>query len=171
MDCSMPGLPVDHQLPESTQTYAHWVGDAIQPSHPLSPPSPPTFNHSQHQGLFKWVKSNKGFNVFSYTNHLSLKVTFSSVQSLSHVWLFVTPCTAASQPSLSLSKLPELALTHIRDAIQASNPLLPLSLPAFNHSQNQGLFKWVSSSHQVAKILGFQLQHQSFQWLFRTDFL
>ena len=84
MDCSMPGLPVHHQLLEFTQTYVHWVGDAIQPSHPLSSPSPPTFNLSQHQGLFKWV----------------------------------------------------------------------------------------SSSQQMAKVLEFQLQfqHQSFQWIFRTDF-
>ena len=83
MDCSMPGLPVHHQLLKLTQTHVHWVGDAIQPSHPLSSPSPPAFNLSQHQGLFQWV----------------------------------------------------------------------------------------SSSHQVAKVLDFQLQHQSFQWIFRTDFL
>ena len=57
MDCSMPGLPVQNQLPEFTQTYVHWVGDAIQPSHPLSSSSPPNFNLSQHQGLFKWVSS------------------------------------------------------------------------------------------------------------------
>ena len=55
MDCSMPGLPVHHQLPEFTQTHVHWVSDAIQPSHPLSSPSPPAFNLSQHQDLFKWV--------------------------------------------------------------------------------------------------------------------
>ena len=83
MDCSTPGLPVHHQLPELAQTHVHRVGDAIQPSHPLSSPSPPTFNLSQHQGLFQWV----------------------------------------------------------------------------------------SSSHQVARVLEFQLQHQSFQWIFRTDFL
>ena len=52
MNCSMPGLPVHHQLPESTQTHVHWVGDAFQPSHPLSSPSPPALNLSQHQGLF-----------------------------------------------------------------------------------------------------------------------
>ena len=51
MDCSMPGLPIHHQPPELAQTHVHWVGDAIQPSHPLSSPSPPTFNLSQHQGL------------------------------------------------------------------------------------------------------------------------
>ena len=57
MDCSTPGFPVLHHLPELAQTYVHWVGDAIQPSHPLSSPSPPAFNLSQHQGLFQWVGS------------------------------------------------------------------------------------------------------------------
>ena len=80
-NCSTPGLPVHHQLPEFTQTHVHWVNDAILPSHPLS----------------------------------------------------------------------------------------SLSLPALNLSQHQGLFKWVSSSHQVAKVLEFQLQHQSFQQTPRTD--
>ena len=54
-DPSMPGLPVHHQLPEFTQTHVHRVGDAIQPSNPLSSPSPPALNLSQHQGLFKWA--------------------------------------------------------------------------------------------------------------------
>ena len=58
MNCSTPGLPVHHQLPESTQTHVHWVSDAIQPSHPLSSPFPPAPNPSQHQGLFKWVSSS-----------------------------------------------------------------------------------------------------------------
>ena len=80
---SMPGLPIHHQLLEFTQTHVHRVSDAIQPSHPLSSPSPPTFSLSQHQDLFQWI----------------------------------------------------------------------------------------SSSHQVAKVLEFQLQHQSFQWIFRTNFL
>ena len=83
INCSTPGLSVHHQLPESTQTHVHWVGDAIQPSHPLSSTSPSALNLSQHQGLFKWV----------------------------------------------------------------------------------------SSSYQVAKVLEFQLQHQSFQWTLRTDLL
>ena len=83
MNHSTPCLPVHHQLPESTQTHVHWVGDAIQPSHPLSSPSPSALNLSQHQGLFQWV----------------------------------------------------------------------------------------SCSHQVAKVLEFQLQHQSFQWTPRTDLL
>ena len=58
MNCSTPGLPVHHQLPEFTQTHIHWVGDAIQPSHPLSSPSPPAPNPSQHQSLFQWVNSS-----------------------------------------------------------------------------------------------------------------
>ena len=57
MDCSTPGFPVHHQLLELTQTHVHRVGDAIQPSHPLSSPSP-AFNLSQHQGLFQWVSSS-----------------------------------------------------------------------------------------------------------------
>ena len=73
-----------------------------------------------------------------------------------------------------LHHLPELAQTHVHrvgDAIQPSHPLSSPSLPAFNFSQHQGLFYWVSSLHQVAKVLELQLQHQSFQWIFRTDFL
>ena len=57
MNCSTPGLPVHHQLPEFMQTHVHWVGDAIQPSHPLSSLSPPAFSLSQLQGLFKFVSS------------------------------------------------------------------------------------------------------------------
>ena len=58
MDSSTPGFPVLHYLPEFAQTHGHWVHDAIQPSHPLSPPSPPALNFSQHQGLFQWVSSS-----------------------------------------------------------------------------------------------------------------
>ena len=71
-------------------------------------------------------------------------------------------------------QLLEFTQTHVHwvgDAIQLFHPLSSPSPPAFYLSQHQGLFKWVSSSHQVAKILELQLQHQSFQWIFRTDFL
>ena len=57
MNHSTPGLPVHHQLPESTRTHVHWVDDAIQLPHPLSSPSPPALNPFQHQGLFQWVSS------------------------------------------------------------------------------------------------------------------
>ena len=67
MDCSPPGLPAHHQLLEFTHTHVHWVGDAIQPSHPLSSPSPPTFKLSQHQGLFQRVSSSHQV-VYSLSN-------------------------------------------------------------------------------------------------------
>ena len=56
INCGMPGLPVHHQHPKRAQIHVHWVSDAIQPFHPLLPPSPPIFNPSQHQGLFQWVR-------------------------------------------------------------------------------------------------------------------
>ena len=71
-------------------------------------------------------------------------------------------------------QLPELAQNHVHwfgDAIQPSHPLLSSSPPTFNLSQHQSLFQWVSSSHHVAKVLEIQLQHQSFQWIFKTGFL
>ena len=71
-------------------------------------------------------------------------------------------------------QLPELAQTHVHrvgDAIHPSHPLSSPSPPAFDLSHHQSLFQWVSSSHQVAKVLEFQLQNQSFQWIFRTDLL
>ena len=73
-----------------------------------------------------------------------------------------------------LHQLSELAQTHVHqvsDAIHPSHPLSSPSPPDFNLSHHQGLFQWVSSLHQVAKVLEFQLQHHSFQWIFRTDFL
>ena len=80
MNCSTPGLPIHHQLLESTQTHVHWVGDAIQPSHPLSSPSSPTLTLSQHQGLFnesafhiKWPKYwNFSLNICPSNEHLGL---------------------------------------------------------------------------------------------------
>ena len=68
---------------------------------------------------------------------------------------------------------PEPIQTHVHQVCDATQPSHPLSSPSptFNLSQHQGLFKWVSSSHQVAKVLEFQLQHQSFQWIVRVDFL
>ena len=97
-----------------------------------------------------------------------------SVQPLSHVQLFVTPWTACSTPSFLVHQLPKLAqipVLWVGDSIQPSHPLSSPSPPACNVSQHQGLFKGVSFLHQVVKVLEFQLQHQSFQWTFRTDFL
>ena len=101
-----------------------------------------------------------------------------SVQSLSHVRFFVSPWIAAHQASLSITNTRSLLNTRtvypvhqVSDAIQPSHPLSPPSPPVPNPSQHQGLFQWVNSSHQVAKALEFQLQHQSFQWTPRTDLL
>ena len=77
---NMPGLPVHHQLPESTQTHLHCVRDAIQPSHPLSSTSSPAFSLSQHQALFKWVSSP----------HIVAKVLEFQIQHQSIQW---TPWT------------------------------------------------------------------------------
>ena len=67
MNRSTPGLPVHHQLPKFTQTHVHWVGDAIQPSHPLSSPSPPAPNPSQHQTLFQWVNTLRWAKYWSFS--------------------------------------------------------------------------------------------------------
>ena len=96
-------------------------------------------------------------------------VQFSSVQLLSRVQLFVTPWIAARQTSLSITNSWSLHKLMSIELVMSSSHLIlchPLqSLPAFILSQHQGLFQWVSFSHQVAKVLEFQLQHQSFQWI------
>ena len=98
----------------------------------------------------------------------------SLVQSLSLVQLFATPGIAA-RPGLPVDhQLPEFTQTHVHrvgDAIQPSHPLSAPSPALPNPSQHQGLFQWVNSSQEVAKVLEFQLQHQSFQWTPRTDLL
>ena len=102
-----------------------------------------------------------------------LNPRFSSVQSLSCVWLFVTPWTAAHQSSLSITTSQSLLKLMSITSVRASNHLIlsSPSPPAWNLSLHQGFFQWVSSLHLVAKVLEFQHQHQSFQWIFRTDFL
>ena len=91
-----------------------------------------------------------------------LITSYISVQSLSSVWLFVTPWTAERQASLSITNSQSLTQTYIHrisDDIQPSHPLSSPSPPTFNLSQYQGLSQWVGSSHQVAKVLELQLQH------------
>ena len=90
MDYSTPGLPVHHQLPEFTQSHVRWVGDAIQPSHPLSSPSP-AFNLSQHQGLFKWVSSSRqvaqSIGVSALTSVLPTNI--QDWFPLGFIWIFI----------------------------------------------------------------------------------
>ena len=127
MDCSMPGIPVLHHLPELAQTYLHWVGDAIQPSHPLLSPSPPAFNLSQHQGLFQWIRK----------------------------W----------QPTLVFFP----GESHGRGAWQAT--VHGVTRVGHDLATKERERERESSLHQVAKVLEFQLQHQTYPWTPRTDLL
>ena len=185
---------VRHPCPSPTpgvySTHVHLVGDAIQPSHPLLSLSPAP-NPSQPQSLFPWATLRMrwpnywSFNLSTIPKNTQnmrfrnmyikadgkMTVQFSSVaQSCPTLW---DPMDC-SMPDLPVHhQLTEFTQTHahwVSDAIQPSHPLSTPSL-TFNLSQHQGHFKWVSSSHQVAKVLAFQLQHQSFQWTFKTDFL
>ena len=108
---------------------------------------------------------------------LPYPITHESVQFSSAAQLYPTLCDPMnrSTPGLPVHhQLLEFTQTHVHwvsDAIQPSHPLLSPSPPALILSQHQSLFTWVSSSHQVAKLLEFQLQHQSLQWTPRTEFL
>ena len=117
------------------------------------------------------MKYSKNFKATLSQRTAEYSHQFSSVQSLRRVWLFVTPWTIVHQASLSITKSQSLPRPMSIVLMMPSNHLI-LSSPfpsAFNLSQHQGLFKWVISLHQAAKVL--ELQHQSLQWIFRIDFL
>ena len=86
MDCSRPGLPVHHRLPELTQTHIHSAGDAILPSHPLASPSPPAFNLSQHQGLFKGSVLIRWPKYWSFSFSISPFNEYSRLTSFKMDW-------------------------------------------------------------------------------------
>ena len=111
--------------------------------------------------------------MYTHTHTHIYIYTLQSVQLLSRVQLFVTLWTAACQASLSITHSQSWLILMSIESLMTSNHLILChpSLPVFNFAQHQGLFQWVISSRQVAKVLEFQLQHQSFQWIFRTDFL
>ena len=125
MNCRTPGLPVHHQLPEFTQTHVHWVGDATQPSHPLSSPSP-ALNLSQHQGLFKWVSSlhqvakywSFSFNISPSNEHPGL-ISFR----MDYLDLLAVQGTLKSllQHHSSKASIPRLSAFFI---VQLSNPYM-----------------------------------------------
>ena len=127
IDCSTPGFPVYHQLPQFAQTHVHWVSDAIQPSDPLSSPSPPAFNLSQHQGLFQWVSS-----LHQVAKDLELQLQYRSFQWIFKIdflqdWLVWSPWSARdsqkSSPTLQFKSISSLVpsffygpvITSIRD--------------------------------------------------------
>ena len=86
MDCSAPGFPVHHQLPELTQTHIHWADDVSQPSHPLSSSSPPALNLSQYQGLFKWVLRIRWPKYWSFSFSISPSNEYSELISFRIDW-------------------------------------------------------------------------------------
>ena len=150
---SSPGLPDLHHLLEFAQTHVHWVSDAIQPFHPLSPSSPLALHLFQHQNFFF---------IYQFSSVTQSCLTLGN--PMNH-----------STPGLPVHhQLPKFTQTHVHrvsDAILPSLPLSSPSPPAPSPSQHQGLSQWVNSLHEVAKVLEFQLQHQSFQWTPRTDLL
>ena len=108
--------------------------------------------------------------------HPPPSVIFHHFSSVTESWImsYYDPMDYTMSGFPVHDQLQELTQTRVHrdcDAIQISHPLLSSSPPAFSPSQYQGLVQWVSSLHQLAKVLELQLQHQSFQWTFRTDFL
>ena len=116
MDCSMPGLPVHHQLPELAQTYVHWVSDAIQPSYPLLSLSPSAFNLFQHQGLFNesvlHIRQPKNW---SFIFSISLSNEYSVLISFRIDWfdLLAVQGTLKSSPTLRFKSINSLALSFL----------------------------------------------------------
>ena len=132
--------------------------------------------------LMKMVWNNYFSRDLSWRDCLQLKSQIQKplahdvvvVQLLSCVQLFVTPWLYSTPGFPVLHYLPvftQIYVHWISDVIRPSHPLSPPSPFAFNLSQHQGLFQWVGSSHEVAKVLELQFQHQSFQWIFRVDLL
>ena len=137
-----------------------------------------------HSSTLYWLRKSM-LGIFTPSSRIKSQLDYLSAGWLGQITLFSWCCSVAqSYPALFdsmdcstptvLHHLQELTQPHVHwvgDAIQPSHPLLSPSPPDFNLSQFQGLFQWVSSSHQVAKLLELQLQRQSFQPIFRTDFL
>ena len=149
-----------------SSTWSHCIQKVLNTIYPLMSP------------LF--ICSSKHFLLTSTVNVSTCSFCFQSLSRLFLVSVAKSCLTLCELMNYSTSGFPvlhcfpEFAQTHVHwvsDAIQPSHPLSPPSPPAFSLSQHQSLFQWVSSSFQVAKGLGLQLQYQSFQWTFRTDFL
>ena len=122
--CNMPGLPVHHQLPEFTQTHVHWVSDAIQPSHPLSSPSPLALNPSHHQGLSQWVNSSHEVaKVWSFSFNISPANEHSELISFRMDWLDLRAVQRDSQessPTPQFKSIDSLVLNFLHSPTLAS---------------------------------------------------
>ena len=127
MNRSTPGLPVHHKLPEFTQIHVHWVGDAIQPSHPLSSSSPPAPNPSQHQGLFQWVSSS----------HEVAKVLEFQLQHQSFQWTPPFPPNALQAPvSRKCHERPCVSVTRQLCAAPPVDAVCPHPVPSHGSAQH-----------------------------------
>ena len=115
LDCSMPGFPVNQQLPEPAQTHVHRIGDAIQPSHPLSSPSPPALYLSQHQGLFQWVSSYQVAKYWSFSFSISPSDEYLGLISFRMDWLdlLAVQRTQESSPTPQFKNINYLALSFL----------------------------------------------------------
>ena len=123
IDCSTPGFPVLHHLPELAQTHVHWVDDVIQLSHSLMSTSPPAFNLSQHQGLFWWVS----FETQGQTGELSLSARFPG--QLYCTWFSVTFCYRCLQTANQFfSHCPPAPLVEVLSSLSCLFNLVCLSL-------------------------------------------
>ena len=113
MNWSWPGLPVHHQLPESTQTHVHQVSDATQPFHPLSSPFPPALDLSQHQGLLKWVSApHQVAKVLEFQlQHQSLQWTPRT--DLHYDGLVGSPCSPGTSPTQQFKSINSSALSFL----------------------------------------------------------
>ena len=131
MDCSTPGLPVHHQLPEFTQTHSHWVSDAIQPSHPLSSPSPSAFNLSHHQGLFRWVSSSH--EVAKVLEFLFQHHSFQSIFRTDLLWDGLVGSSCSPRDSQESSPTPQFKSVN-------SLPLVPPGKPNFSRYLSPNAF-------------------------------
>ena len=113
MDCSMPGLPVHHQLLELTKTHVHWVSDAIQLTHPLSSPTRPAFNLSKHQGVFQWVSS-----LHQVAKYWGFRLSISPSNEYSGLIFFrmdgwISLLSKESSPTLQFKNFNSLALSFL----------------------------------------------------------
>ena len=121
MGCSMPGFLILHHRTELAQTHVHWVSDAIQPSHPLSSPSPPAFNPSQHQGLFQWVSSlHELAKVFSFS--ISPSNEYSGLISFRIDWFDLLAVQGTLKSLLQYHSLKGLRISRGKMRFLDSNP-------------------------------------------------
>ena len=145
MTCSTPGLPVHHQLPEFTQTHIYRVSDAIQPSHPLSSPSPPAPNRSQHQSLFQWVNSlHEVAKVLEFSFSIIPSKEFPGLISFRMDWLDLLAVQGTLKSLLQLHSSKASILRH------SAFFTVQLSHPYMTTRKTIALTRWIFVSKVMA---------------------